>query len=202
MTTPMHGARGEQTFAWTNLRHIQWEGFANDIGSPVMVMSTGRRRLIWRMLMGHGVLHICYWLTLHTLLPFALISPTCDSVEWWLCCIVFAWCRTHHVLLAALWTARAASPDTWLSLFWTSRCLLPWKGTKPWTIVPLSHTVRSRTCTSESCPVAHLFRAFSSRKQASSSHFTWLHLPQNFAYGCSWWHFMRASIPCTFRHSS
>ena len=38
---------------------------AADIGPPVMGTTTGRRCFIWRVLMGHGVLHICCWLTLH-----------------------------------------------------------------------------------------------------------------------------------------
>ena len=62
------------------------------------------------MFMGHGVLHICYCLTLHISRPLLLASSLRQRIpasgirtE-----KPYHWCPTHHLLLAALWSGKAA----------------------------------------------------------------------------------------------
>ena len=44
---------------------------------------------------------------------------------------------------------------------------------------------------------SYLLIDFSFLRQASRSHFCWLHFPQNFEYAWLWWHSCKASICCT-----
>ena len=154
--------------------------------------------------MSHGILRIWCSFTLQGLLPFALTvnEHHCYSDE--------------TVLHVTLWGMLDAPSS--------ARCSLERESNFSWylalsrldfsLLIALARQQTLDLCfflglclhqslSAYSVPSTNLFNAFSSRKQASSSHFTWLHLPQNFAYGCSLWHLMRASISCNNEdHSS